>query len=320
MKRLILAAVAALVASGTGVAAQSRYPDKDVTILVPFAPGGIVDIAARIVGDQLSQMWGHQVIVQNRTGGSGFIAATAAARAAPDGYTLFAAEAGVSIINELIFSSTPYAMSKDFVPITLMSSTPLVVAVNTNSGIGSISDFLAKAKTQQFNYASPANGTLNHLTGEWMGLEAGLKLRHIGYRGGAPAATALAGGEVPAGVLAYSSVRPYVEAGNIKVLAVTDSKRMEADPAVPTLQESGVPNVATTQWAGLFAPTGTPEAIIQKIQQDVATVLAKPEVKAKFAVGGAAVIPGTSKDFAERLAKEKEQFSRIVKKAEIKAN
>lgn len=320
MKRLISMAAAALIASAAGASAQSNYPNKDVTILVPFAPGGVVDIASRIVADGLSQKWGQQVLVENRSGGSGFIAATAAARANADGYTLFAAEAGVSIINHLIFDETPYDTKKDFIPITLISNTPIVVAVNTKSGIDTMDDLLANAKEEQINYASPANGTLNHLTGEWMGLEAGLKLRHIGYRGGAPAATALAGGEVPVGVLAYSSVRPYVEAGNIKILAVTDGNRVEADLDLPTLQESGVANVATTQWVGLYAPAGTPEDIVQKIQQDVAEILATPEAKEKFAAAGASPIPSTSQEFSDRLDMEREQFGKVVKDASIKAN
>lgn len=319
MKRVIALAAAAMLAS-TAAMAQEDYPNKSVTVLVPFSPGGIVDIAARTVGDALSQMWGQQVIVENRTGGSGFIAATAARQAEPDGYTLFAAEAGVSIINELIFDQTPYKMEEDFVPISLISDTPLVVAVNTGSGIESMDDLLAKAKEEQMNFASPANGTLNHLTGEWMGLEAGLQLRHIGYRGGAPAATALAGGEVQMGVLAYSSILPYVDSGDVKMLAVTAGERVDADPELPTLQESGVPEVATTQWAGIFAPAGTPEEIVQKIQEDIATVLAEPEVQEKFANGGASVLPSTSQEFADRLAKEREQFGRIVEEAEISAN
>ncbi|WP_137388516.1 Bug family tripartite tricarboxylate transporter substrate binding protein [Rhodoligotrophos defluvii] len=320
MKKLIASALLAVMTTVTGAAAQESYPTRNVTILVPFAPGGIVDIAARIVGEQLSQMWGQQVIVENRTGGNGFIAATAAKRAKPDGYTLLAAEAGVSVINGLLFTEIPYDMQKDFVPITLISDTPIVVAANADSGIDSMEDFLAKAKAEQINYASPANGTLNHLTGEWMALEAGLKLRHIGYRGGAPAATALAGGEVPVGVLAYSSVRPYVESGKIKILAVTSEKRVDAAPDLPTLTESGIPKVATTQWAGIFAPAGTPDGIVQKIQRDIATVLAKPEVQKQFAAGGASVIPSTSAEFAQRLESEREQFGRIVREADIKAN
>jgi tripartite-type tricarboxylate transporter receptor subunit TctC len=319
MKRLIALAFAALIASTLGAFAQNGYPNKNVTILVPFAPGGIVDIAARIVGERLSEMWGQQVIVENRTGGSGFIAATAAARSAPDGYTLLAAEAGVSVINELIFAKTPYSMAKDFVPITLISNTPIVVAANARSGFASMKDFLDKAKKERVNYASPANGTLNHLTGEWMALEAGLKLHHIGYRGGAPAARALASGEVPIGVLAYSSVRPYVESGNIKILAVTDSQRVAIAPDLPTLQESGVPNVASTQWCGIFAPTGTPAKIVKKIHDDIAEALKKPEVQKKFAVGGASVTPSTSEQFAQLLQQQRKEFSRIVKSAGISA-
>ncbi|MBB6309648.1 Bug family tripartite tricarboxylate transporter substrate binding protein [Xanthobacter tagetidis] len=319
MKRQIAAALAATVLFA-GAASAEDYPTRAVTILVPFAPGGIVDIAARVVGERLQQKWGQPVVIENRAGASGMIAAQAAAKAKPDGYTLLGAEAGVSIINELIFKTANYSMEKDFTPILTITDTPIVLVANANAGIGSMKEFLAKAKTTELDYASPATGTLNHLTGEWIAIESGAKIRHIGYKGGAPAATAVAGGEVPLAVLAYSSAKPFVDSGRVKMLAVTDGKRVAVAPDLPTLQESGVPNVSTTQWAGLFAPAGTPQPIIDKIQKDIVEVLALPEVKERLGAVGAAPQPSTSAEFAARLKKEREQFKKIVSEAKVGVN
>lgn len=316
-----LAAILTAVFLFAGSAVAEDYPVRAVTILVPFAPGGIVDVAVRVVGERLSQKWGKPVVVDNRPGASGMIAARAVASAKPDGHTLLGAEAGVSIINELIFKDASYSMEKDFVPITTITDTPIVLVANASSGITSVSDFLAKAQNEPLNYASPAIGTLNHLTGEWIAMETGAKLQHIGYKGGGPAATAVAGGEVPIAVLAYSSARPFVESGRVKLLAVTDAKRTQVAPDLPTLQESGVPRVATTQWAGLFAPIGTPEPVVTKIRNDVAEALVSPEVKAKLAIVGASPIPSSSSaEFAARLKTEREQFRKIVEGARIEPN
>lgn len=319
MKRLIAAALAATFLF-SGAASAEDYPTRAVTIVVPFAPGGILDIAARVVGERLQQKWGQPVVIENRAGASGMIGAQAAAKAKPDGYTLFMAETGVAIINGLIFKTVSYDMEKDFTPIMTLTDTPIVVAVNAQAGINSMKELLEKAKKSEVDFASPAAGTLNHLTGEWIALETGTKLRHIGYKGGAPAATAVAGGEVPVAVLAYSSAKPFVDGGRVKLVAVTDAKRVAADPNLPTLQESGVPNVASTQWAGLFAPAGTPQPIIDKIQKDVTAILGMPEVKEKLAAVGAAPIPSTPAAFAARIKTERAQLEKIVKAAKIAVN
>ncbi|MYZ50454.1 Bug family tripartite tricarboxylate transporter substrate binding protein [Propylenella binzhouense] len=318
MRRLIALAVGAVLASTTAVMAQDSYPEKPITILVPFAPGGIVDIAARIVGEGLTQKWGQQVIVENRTGGNGFIAAQAAARAEPDGYTLLAAEPLVSVINELIFETTPYKIAEDFVPITTMTATPLVIAASTQSGLGSMADLIEQSKAKQMNFSSPANGSLNQLVGEWIAVKAGLKLRHIGYRGGAPAAAAVASNEVPFGVLAYSSSRPYVEAGKVKLLAVAEAKRIDLEPELPTLIESGLSDLDATQWTGLYAPAGTPAAIVDKLQKAVVEILASPDAQAKLKANGASPYPSTSAEFTASLAKQRTQFAEIVKAAGLK--
>lgn len=319
MKGLIAATIGVLMMAGAASAAED-YPNRSITILVPFSPGGITDIAARILGEELAKRWDQQVIVENRTGGSGFIAAQAAAQADADGYTLLAAEAGVSIINELMFDEVPYNMEKDFIPIGTISDTPIVLAAHVDTPADTVEEFIAMAKEREVNYASPANGTLNHLTGEWMAVSADLNLRHIGYRGGAPAGTALASGEVPFGVLAYSSVLPYVQSGDIKFIAVTSAERVDADPDLPTLQEGGIPDVDSTQWSGIFAPAGTPEEIVEKLSTEIVALLNDPAVQARFEAVGAQAMPQSREEFAAQLERQREEFGKIVEAADISSN
>ena len=317
MKKLLLATAAAVLLAGP--AAAQTYPDRTVTIIAPFAPGGIIDIASRIVGEALTNRWGQQVIVENRAGGSGFIGAQAAKQADPDGYTLFAAESGVSLINELIFPSVPYAMMEDFIPITTMSDTPIVLAAHKGTGVTTMAQFIEATRAKPHNFSSPANGTLNHLAGEWIAVEGGLQLDHIGYRGGAPAATALASGEVPFGVLAYSSVLPFVQSGDVTMLATTSAERVAANPNLPTVQEAGIANVDASQWSAMYAPAGTPKEVVEFLHAEITAVLNDPAVKERFAKVGASTIPQSQEDFRAMLDGLREDFASIVKAAGVTA-
>jgi tripartite-type tricarboxylate transporter receptor subunit TctC len=319
MRKVIAAAcAAAFVAVGSAMAAED-YPSRSITILVPFAPGGIVDIAARTVGEHLSQRWGQEVIVENRTGGAGFIAATAAARAEPDGYTLLMAESGVSAINPSLFDDVPYDMERDFIPITTVSDTPLVLVARADAPFETVQEFVeyAQENPDELSFASAGIGTLNHIAPEWIAMEAGIELRPIHYRGGAPAATAIAGGEADVGVLALSSVEPFVQSGDLKVLAVARARPAETHPDIPTIQEEGIPNVDTSQWAGLFAPSGVPEEIVDKLHGEIVDILESEEVQAQFAERGAEAIPMEREDFADMVRRLSEQYRVIVETAEI---
>lgn len=317
MKKLLGVALAAMI-GWVAPASAADYPDRPVTIIVPFSPGGILDIAARTVGDELTKRWGQQVVVVNQPGSSGYIGTQAASRSDPDGYTLVVAETGVTVVNEMISDDVPYTMAEDFIPIGSLSNAPIVVAASTESPYKSIADVVAAAKEDTLVYASPATGTLNHLTMEWLGLEAGLKLRHVGYRGGSPAAIAVASNEVPVGVLALSSIRPYVEQGKARLLAVTESERIEAEPDLETLKESGYPDIATTQWTGLFAPAGTPDEIVDKISADVQDVLALPEVRERLAAGGAVPMSQSREDFTAMIEGLRETLGHVVETVGIK--
>jgi tripartite-type tricarboxylate transporter receptor subunit TctC len=309
---------AALAVSAGDARAQS-YPNRPIHLIAPYAPGGIADIAARLIGQKLTEAWGQQVVVENRPGANGFIGVTAVTRAAADGYTLLVATAGDVTINTVLFKKVPYDVAADLVPITMLSDTPTVLATHGASAYKTVADVLrdAKAKPGEIAIASPGIGSINQLAFEWMGLGTGTKFLHVPYKGGAPASTSLAGGDVPLGVLAISSVNPFLQNGRIRVLAVTTAKRSSFNPEWPTLQESGVPDVNISNWTALMAPKGTPQEIVDKVQKEVVRILAMPDIKERFSAGGAVTIPTTPGELDARIKHDTAAFKTIVEKANI---
>lgn len=318
MKRFVGAALGALMLAG-GPALAADYPTQTVTIIVPYAPGGIADIAARTVAEALSQKWGQEVIVDNRTGGAGFLAATAVARAAPDGHTLFVADMGVNVINPALFDEVPYDPAVDFRPITIISDTPLVLVANVDAPFGTTEEYISYAKENpgKLTFASAGIGSLNHILPEWINAETGIDTLHIPYPGGAPAATAIASREVDVGVLALSSVGPFVDSGTIKILGLARTERVKSHPDIPTLMEGGVANVAAGQWAGLFAPAGVADEIVAKIHADVVAFLETDEARETFGARGALVTPTDPESFAVMLEGWRKQFAQIIENAGI---
>jgi len=321
MKRSWAFLLTALTASAAIAGAQAQsYPTRTVRLIAPYAPGGIADIAARLVGQKLAEAWGQQVITENRPGANGFLGVTAVSRAEPDGYTLLVATAGDLTINPVLFKKVPYDVGKDLVPITMLSDTPTVLATFGGSPFKTVADVLkaAKQKPGEIPMASPGIGSINQLAFEWMGLGTGTKFLHVPYKGGAPASTSLAGGDVPLGILAISSVNPFLQNQRIRVLAVTTAKRSTFNPEWPTLQESGVPDVDISNWTCLMAPAGTPQPIIDKIHAEVARILDMPDIKERFAAGGAVAIPTTAAELDARIKHDTMAFKTIVEKANIK--
>jgi tripartite-type tricarboxylate transporter receptor subunit TctC len=318
----IVGLIATLATLGVAPAQAQTYPSKPIHILVPYAPGGITDIAARIVGAKLTEALGQQVVVENKPGGNGFIAMTAGAKAAPDGYTLTMATVGDVAINPAIFKQMPYDPQRDFVPVSLVSDAPMVLAVNNNAPYKSVADVLAAAKAQpgRISVGTPGNGSVNQIVLEWMALNTGTKFQHIPYKGGAPSAAAVAGGEIPLGILASSSVAPHVKSGRARVLAVTMAKRSKFSPEWPTLQESGVKDVDASNWTALFAPKGTPQAIVDKLNAEVVKILNMKDVKDRFAGGGVETIPSSAAELDARVKQEAARFKVIAEKAQIKAD
>jgi len=314
-----LLACTALLAAATGAYAQN-YPTKPIHLLVPYAPGGPADIAARLVGSKLTEAWGQQVVVENRPGGNGFIAMTAAAKGAPDGYTLVMATIGEAAISPILFKDAPYSMERDFAPISLVSDATIVLATHGESSFKSVADVIAGAKAQpgRISVGSPGNGTVNQIVIEWMALNTGTQFQHIPYKGSAPAATALAAGEIPLGMLASSSVAPHLKTGRVRVLAVASAKRSKFGPDWPTLQQAGVAEVNASTWTALLAPKGTPQPVLDKLNAEVVKVLGLPDIKERFAAGGVETIPSSAAELAARIKQDSAQFGVIVQKANIK--
>ena len=227
-----IVSVIALVIFSIAPAQAQNYPSKPIHILVPYAPGGITDIASRIHGAKLTEAWGQQVVVENRPGGNGFIAMTAGAKAAPDGYTLVMATVGDVAINPAMFKEMPYDVERDLAPIAMVSDAPMVLAAHADGSFKSVAEVIAAAKAQpgRISVATPGNGSVNQIVLEWMALNTSTQFQHIPYKGGAPAAAALAAGDIPLGVLASSSVAPHVKSGRVRVLAVTMAKRSTLNP------------------------------------------------------------------------------------------
>lgn len=315
-----IVSVIALVVLCAAPAQAQNYPAKPIHILVPYAPGGITDIASRIVGAKLTEAWGQQVVVENRPGGNGFIAMTAGAKAAPDGYTLVMVTVGDVAINPAMFKEMPYDVERDLAPIAMVSDAPMVLAANADAPFKSVADAIAAAKAQpgRISVATPGNGSVNQIVLEWMALNTGTQFQHIPYKGGAPAAAALAAGDIPLGVLASSSVAPHVKSGRARVLAVTMAKRSPLNPEWPTLQQEGVKEVDASNWTALFAPKATPQPIIDKLNAEVVKILNMPDVKERFAGGGVVTIPSSAAELDARVKQEAERFRAIVQKANIR--
>ena len=316
----IVGIVVALAALWAAPAQAQNYPSKAIHVLVPYAPGGITDIAARILGAKLTEAWGQQVVVENKPGGNGFIAMTAAAKAAADGYTLVMATGGDVAINPGLFKEMPYDVERDLAPIAMVSDAPLVLAAHGAAPYKTVAEVIAAAKAQpgRLSVATPGNGSVNQIVLEWMALNTGTRFQHIPYKGGAPAGAALAAGDIPLGILASSSVAPHVKSGRVRVLAVTMAKRSKLIPDWPTLQEEGVKEVDASNWTALFAPKATPQAIIDKISAETLKILNLADVKERFAGGGVETIPSSAAELDARVKREAEHFKLIIQKANIR--
>ncbi|HEX3936009.1 MAG TPA: tripartite tricarboxylate transporter substrate binding protein [Xanthobacteraceae bacterium] len=315
----ILSIVLALMGFAAGPAAAQDYPTRPIRILVPYAPGGISDIAARIVGAKLSEAWGQQVVVENKPGGNGFIAVGDTARSAPDGYTLVMVTTGDVAINPALFKDVPYDVDRDLAPITAVSDAPMVLATNADSPYKTVAEVItaAKARPNVLGVGTPGYGSINQLVLESIALNTGTKFVHVPYKGGAPAAQALVAGDIPLGILASSSVAPHIVSGRIRVLAVTTAKPSPFNPEWPTLAHEGAGDINASNWTALLAPKGTPQPIIDKLAAKVAEILAMPDVKARFAAGGVATIPSNPAGLDAKIKREAATYREIIAKANV---
>lgn len=315
--RALMVVVLGMVVAGAAVAQE--YPTRPIRVLVPFAPGGVVDTSTRILTTKLSERLGWNFVVDNRPGGNGFIAVQIAAKGAPDGYTLLSAHTGEFAVNPAIFKSVPYDLERDFVPITMLSDAPMAVVVGVKSPINSFKDFvaMAKAKPGQVSYGSPGTGSINQLATEWLASAAGVKLLHVPYKGGAPAVSATAAGEVMMTVAGIPGVLPHLQAGRVKVIGITTAKR-SAHANYPTPNEGGISGVDASIWVGLFAPKGTPKAIVNRLYKETVEVLKLPDVKDRFGtIGGAETVGMPPAEFQARVKRDLERYRKVVQSVGI---
>lgn len=303
-------------------ASAQDWPTKPVRFIVPYSPGGISDIAARIVGAKLSDVLKQQIIVDNRPGGNGTIGTAAVAKSAPDGYNWVVATVGDFTITQHILKKMPYDPLADLEPVMSLTDTPCVLAVHVGSPYKTVADVIDAAKKNpgKVSYATPGVGAINQLLMEWMANVTGTSFNHIPYKGGAPSGAAVAAGDVAIGLLAVSSAMPHLKSGKVRMIANTSSKRSPVIPDVPTLQEAGVKEVDGTNYTLILGPKGTPKAIIDKMNVEITKILNDADVKEKLAAGAAVPIPSTTAELAARLKREAAAFKVIVEKAKISAD
>ena len=317
MKTLLLF-LASLFASAAF--AQDAYPNRPVRIIVPFPAGGVADALPRIVGEKLTAKWGQPVVIENKVGAAGNIGMGEGARAAPDGYTLVLAPTGNLTVNPTLFPNLPFDTRRDFTPITLLAESPNVLVVNPSVPAKNFHDFVeyAKANPGKLNFSSPGEGSGAHLAGELLNQEAGIQTVHIPYKGLAPAVNDLVGGQVQYMFAGISTVIQQIKAGKLVALAIASPKRNAQLPDVPTVAESGLPGFDVTSWYGIVVRTGTPQAIIDKVNHDMVEALRMPDVKAKLADLGLEPVGDTPAQFAAVIDAETKKWVAIVEKAHIK--
>jgi tripartite-type tricarboxylate transporter receptor subunit TctC len=319
LTRRILGYVLPMLLIGAAPLWAEDYPTRPIRILVPYAPGGIADIAARIVGAKLTEAWGQQVAVENRTGGSGVIGMELTARAEPDGYTLVMCTVGDIAINPFLLKEMPYTVETAFAPIMSISDAPMVLATNGASAYKTVRDVIAAAKAQPgtLNVGTPGYGSINQLVLESMALNTGTKFVHVPYKGGAPAAQSLVAGDIPLAILASSSVAPHVPSGNVRVLAVTTAQRSPLNPEWPTMQQEGAGDISASNWTALLAPAGTPQPIVDKLNVELVKILNMADVKERFAAGGVVTIPSTAAELAIRIKREAAIYRGVINMANV---
>jgi tripartite-type tricarboxylate transporter receptor subunit TctC len=319
-----LAAAAAVAALAAPCAlAEPAYPARPVKMIVPFAPGGASDFVARIVQPKLSELLGQQVIIDNRAGASGNIGLDAAGHASPDGYTIFLGNIGTIAINPGVFKAMPVDTRKDLVAVTLVAEVPSILVANPSFAAADVAGLVAvaKAKPGALNFASPGPSTLNRLEMEWFMRMAKVQMMHIPYKGGAgPAVTGLLGGETQLMFVTLSSAMAFVQAGRLKPLAVTTRQRVEALPQVPTMVESGYPEMVSSSWQGVFVPAGTPRAVVEKLHAALVAAFDTADVRQKLAIGGAIVVTSrTPEDFQAFVNAEVVKWGQVAREAGVTA-
>lgn len=316
----LLNAVFAATTLCLGATAAAAYPDKPVKLLVGYGPGGATDIIARVLSKTLTEKWGQAVVVENKPGASGMIAANDVVRAAPDGYTLLLGYTPEVSINQLVFSTMRYDPIKDLTPISLAAEAPLVLAVGAKLPVKSLKELLEKGKSSTpLTYGSPGVGGQQHMAGEMLGTATNMSLTHVPYKGTAPAVAALVGGQIDLFFATTPPLLGQIRAGKVTPIAVAGSQREKLLPNVPTFVELGFPAIQLTNWFGVFGPKNIPSSVLNTITTDVTAALRDPAVMKQLEDQGLTPRPIAGAEFAKFIAAEMSKYAPIIKAAKIQA-
>jgi len=311
--------VALLLAAATA-SAQSGYPGQPVRLVVPFPPAGGTDVLTRLVMAEVTQATQWNFIIDNRPGAGGNIGLDMVAKAKNDGYTLGTAQTANLAINPSLYSKLPFDTLKDFAPVVLLASQPVVLVVRADSPLKTVADLKARAARQALNMASPGTGTVGHIAGEMFARRAGIQLTHVPYKGAGPAITDLIGGQTDLYFATPPSVLQMIKGGKLRALAVTSAKRIPALADVPTIAESGYAGFVAEDWKALVAPAGTPDAVIQQLNKATNTALQRPELIGRMQEEGTTVRGGTSAELGAFIKTEHERWGAAVKASGARAD
>jgi tripartite-type tricarboxylate transporter receptor subunit TctC len=316
--RLCGALMAAALLPASVAWAQAPYPSKPVRFLVGFAPGGGTDIMARTVAVRLAEALNQQVVVENRPGANANLAAEIAAKAAPDGYTVLFISVSHAVSKSL-YRNLKYDLERDFIPLAGIGSVPQALVVTPSLPVKSVKELIALARKRpgEISYASSGSGSPEHLAGEMFALMAGVKMLHVPFKGGAPSAAAIVGGEVVVGFNTMPVALPHIQSGRMRVLATTEERRASVLPQVPTIAEAGVPGYAASTWYGAMLPTGTPREIVLRLNTEINKVLQLADVRDRLLGLGAVTIGGTPEAFGQLIVTDIAKFAKVVKAANM---
>jgi tripartite-type tricarboxylate transporter receptor subunit TctC len=317
--RNVVAAMALV--AGLGHAAAQDYPNRPITLVVPFPPGGSTTIVARTVSDKMSEALGQSIVIDNRGGAGGTVGTRAVSKSAPDGYTILLGYTGTLAIGPTLYGNVGYDPRKDFEAIGRIGTAPNTLVVHPSLPVHSVAELIAygKANPGKLNYGSAGIGTVSHVCGEYFATAAGVTLTHIPYKGTGPAITDLLGGHIPMAFAPIPATHENAQAGKLRMLAVTSAVRSTLLPDVPTIAEAALPGFEAVLRYGLVAPPGTPRPVIEKLNAALNAALASSDVRARLAIDGAEPLPGTPADYAADIDREEAQWSKVVKASGAKA-
>jgi tripartite-type tricarboxylate transporter receptor subunit TctC len=321
MKLRIAFAAALAVVCCTQLPALAQYPNRTVTLIVPFPPGGGTDTGSRLLATKLGKVWGQPVIVENKPGAAGMLGADVVSKAKPDGYTILMGNIGTQSINPSLYKAMPYKAEGAFEPVALVAMLPMVMLTNPKVAAKSAQEAiaLARAKPGALTYSSSGPGSSMHLTGALFESEAKVEMLHVPYKGGGPAITDLIAGHVDFSFATILESSGHIKAGRLRAVGVTSDQRSPALPEVPTLAETGLPGFNTGSWIGILAPAGTPKDVVEKIARDVKEALTSPEVRDPMIAQGATPVGGTPAEFAALIESDRKRYGQIIRDRKITA-